>query len=74
MNLSPYPNLCKAEKKKSTLRILLKDFYSVFGHMNYAIKKEYKIFVFLMASNWCSPTIVSNVSCISYCNEGGEGR
>ena len=32
MNLSPYPNLCKAEKLKSqsTLRILQKDFYSVY--------------------------------------------
>ena len=30
MNLSPYPNLCKAEKIKSTLRILQKDFYSVY--------------------------------------------
>ena len=28
MNLSPYPNLCKAEKIKSTLRILQEDFYS----------------------------------------------
>ena len=32
LNLSPYPNLCKAEKLKSqsTLRILQKDFYSVY--------------------------------------------
>ena len=30
MNLSPYPNLCKAEQIKSTLRILQKDFYSVY--------------------------------------------
>ena len=30
INLSPYPNLCKAEKIKSTLRILQKDFYSVY--------------------------------------------
>ena len=32
MNLSPYPNLCKAEKLKSqsTLRILQKYFYSVY--------------------------------------------
>ena len=30
MNLSPYPNLCKAEKIKSTLRILQKDFYSAY--------------------------------------------
>ena len=32
MNLSPYPNFCKAEKLKfqSTLRILQKDFYSVY--------------------------------------------
>ena len=30
MNLSPYPNLCKAEKIKSTPRILQKDFYSVY--------------------------------------------
>ena len=30
MNLSPYPNLSKAEKIKSTLRILQKDFYSVY--------------------------------------------
>ena len=29
MNLSPYPNLCKAEKIKSTPRILQKEFYSV---------------------------------------------
>ena len=28
MNLSPYPNLCKAEKIKSTLRVLQEDFYS----------------------------------------------
>ena len=30
MNLSPYPNLYKAENIKSTLRILQKDFYSVY--------------------------------------------
>ena len=30
MNLSPYPNLGKAEKIKSTLRILQKGFYSVY--------------------------------------------
>ena len=30
MNLSPYPNLCKAEKIKSTPRILQKYFYSVY--------------------------------------------
>ena len=30
MNLSPCPNLCKAEKIKSTLRISQKDFYSVY--------------------------------------------
>ena len=30
MNLSPYPNLRKAEKIKSTLRILQEDFYSVY--------------------------------------------
>ena len=30
MNLSPYQNLRKAEKIKSTLRILQTDFYSVY--------------------------------------------
>ena len=30
MNLSPYPNLCNAEKIKATVRILEKDFYSVY--------------------------------------------
>ena len=30
MNLSPYPNLRKAEKIISTLRILQRDFYSVY--------------------------------------------
>ena len=30
MNLSPCPNLFKAEKVKSTLRMLQKDFYSVY--------------------------------------------
>ena len=30
MNVSPYPNLRKAEKIKSTPRILQKDFYSVY--------------------------------------------
>ena len=30
MNLSLYPNLCKAEKIKSTLRISQKDLYSVY--------------------------------------------
>ena len=30
MNLSPYTNICKAEKIKSTLRILQKDFYSIY--------------------------------------------
>ena len=30
MDLSPYPNLHKAEKIKSTLRILQKDFYSFY--------------------------------------------
>ena len=30
VNFSPYPSLCKAEKIKSTLKILEKDFYSVY--------------------------------------------
>ena len=30
MNLSPYPNLCKAEKIISTLRMLQEDFYPVY--------------------------------------------
>ena len=30
MTLSPYPNLCKAEKIKSTLKILQKNFYSAY--------------------------------------------
>ena len=30
MNLPPYPNLRKAERIKSTLRILQEDFYSVY--------------------------------------------
>ena len=30
INLSPYPNLCKAEKIKSTVRILQKDIYSIY--------------------------------------------
>ena len=30
MNLSPYPNLCKAEKIISTLRMLQEDFYTVY--------------------------------------------
>ena len=40
MNLSPYPNLCKAEKIKSTPRILQKDFYSVWL-INQCIVKLY---------------------------------
>ena len=66
MNLSLYPNLCKTEKVKSTLRILQKDIYWVYlaYQLSHNEWKECKIIPFLKASYWCSPIIVSNVSCI----------
>ena len=64
MNLSPYPNFCKAEKLKfqSTLRILQKDFYSVYLTHQLCHKKS-NVILFLIASDWCSPIIESDVSC-----------
>ena len=55
MNLSPYPNLCKAEKLKSqsTLRILQKDFYSVYLIHQLCIQQiveGFKSSLFLIAS------------------------
>ena len=64
MNLSPYPNLCKAEKIKSTPRILQKDFYSVIWLINYdtnSRKSVYGKVIFLIASDWCSRIIETNV-------------
>ena len=63
MKFPPYPNLCKVEKIKSTLTILQKNFYSVYlTHQLIANsgKSVYnKAFLFLIASEWSSPIIVS---------------
>ena len=63
MNLSPYPNLCKAKKIKSTPMILQKDFYSVYliNCDTNSRKSVYSKVRFLIASDWCSPIIVTNV-------------
>ena len=62
INLSPYPNLRKVEKIKTTLRILEKYFYSV--HLTHPLctksrKSLYsKVILFLISCDWCSPIIV----------------
>ena len=64
MNLSPYPNLCKTEKIKSTPRILQKDFIQLIWLVDYdtnSRKSMYNKVVFLIASDCCSPIIVINV-------------
>ena len=63
MNLSPYPNLCKAEKIKSTPRILQKDIYS--AYLTQIVERMCTV-KFLIASDWRSPIIVTrpNVFCI----------
>ena len=74
MNLSRYPNLCKAEKIKSTPRILQKDFIQFIWLIDYdtnSRKNVYsKVNLFLIASDWCSPIIVTrpNVFCIWFKN------
>ena len=72
MYLSPYFNLCKAERIKLTRRILQKDFHSVYYSVYYSFyyvtnsrKSVYsKITPFLIASDWHLSIIVSNVFCI----------
>ena len=65
MNLSPYPNLSKAEKIKSTTKILQKDFYSVYltHQLWHKSRKSVssKVIIFLIASDWCSPITITNV-------------
>ena len=57
MNLSQYPNLCKAEKIKSTPRILQKNLFSLFDSsiMTEIVERVYIKVKFLIASDWCSP-------------------
>ena len=64
MNLSPYPNLCKAEKikinsKDNAERLLFSLFDS--SIMKLIVKGVYSKVIFLIASDWCSPIIVTNV-------------
>ena len=61
MNLSQYPNLCKAEKIKSTLRILLKGFYLVYltHQIMTQIVERMCTVKFLIASDWRLPVIVT---------------
>ena len=68
ISLSPYPSLCKAEKTKSTLRILQKDSSSVYLTHQFCHKKQKgcKIILFLIVSDCSSSIIVSNVSCIRF--------
>ena len=59
-NLHPYPNLRKTEKIKSTVRILKKDFCSVyFIHQSWWCKKSKKSVYSKVMTDYCSPIIVS---------------
>ena len=76
MNLSPYPNFCKAEKIKSqsTLSkafgkskdIVERFLFSLFDTsiMSRIVERVYKIVLFLIAADWFSNIIVSNIFCI----------
>ena len=68
MNLPPYPNLCKAEKLKSqsTLRILQRDFYSVYLTHQLCNKWLEGVKVFYFNSFCFSPIIVYNVFYIKF--------
>ena len=65
INLSPYPNLCKAEKIKSDQGYYRKIFIQFTWLINYDTncrKSVYsKVIIVLIASDWCSPIIVNNV-------------
>ena len=66
MNLSPYPNLRKAEKIKSAFKDITERFlFSLFDSsiMTQIVERvcTVKVIIFLIASNWCSLIIVTNV-------------
>ena len=70
MNLSPYRNLRNAEKIKSALRILQGDFYSVYLTHQFVTSSGKSVYsnviVFLIAADWCSAIIVSNLLYIRF--------
>ena len=65
MNLFPYLNLCKAEKIKSKINskdITERFLFSLFDSsiMAQIGERVYsKVIIFLIASDWCSPIIVT---------------
>ena len=61
MSLSPYPNFCKTEKKRSQPTRL--KFFSIYlTHRLCHIERVCKIILFLIEGEWFSPIIVSNFS------------
>ena len=68
MNLSPYQNLCKAEKKKINSKDITERFlFSLYDtSIMSQIVERVQNYSILIAPDWCSPTMVSNVSCIRF--------
>ena len=53
MDLSPYLNLCKAEKIKQLQGYYRKIFIQFIWHMSQIVERVCKIVLFLMPSDWC---------------------
>ena len=67
MNLSPYPNELRQSRKDSkdiTERLLFSFFDT--SIMSQIVERRCKFILFLIASDWFSPIIVSTVFCIRF--------
>ena len=70
MNLSPYPNELRQSRKDKTnskdiTERLLFSFFDT-SIMSQIVERRCKFILFLIASDWFSPIIVSNVFCIRF--------